>query len=192
MGNPEPIRLYTVAEYLAMEETAEYRSEYFEGEIFAMAGGTMSHDQIVGDFYRLVGNELVGGPCQPLTSNMKIRIQDSSAYYYPDLSVVCGEPAFEDKKELILKNPVLIVEVLSDSTEGFDRGEKFQRYKQIDSLREYVLITQKKPQIDVLYKTEGGFWRLDSYEGRDDVMELRSLGIKLKLEDIYRRVKFEE
>jgi Uma2 family endonuclease len=190
MGNSGSVHFYTVAEYLALEEAAEYRSEYFEGEIFAMAGGTIEHDLIAGEFSRLLGNSLHGGPCKPLTSNMKIRIEDSSAYYYPDLSVVCGKPNLEDKNRHILTNPLVIVEVLSDSTESFDRRKKFQRYKQISSFREYVLIAQDVPQIDVFYKAEDGVWYPHTYVGLDEVMELRSLSIHLKLADIYQQIEF--
>ncbi len=190
MGNPEPVRFYTVAEYLALEEAAEYRSEYFEGEIFAMAGGTIELDLIAGEFSRLLRNSLHGGSCKPLTSNMKIRIEDSSAYYYPDLSVVCGKPNLDDKNRHILTNPLVIVEVLSDSTESFDRRKKFQRYKQISSFREYVLIAQDVPQIDVFYKAEDGVWYPHTYVGLDEVMELRSLSIHFKLADIYQQIEF--
>jgi Uma2 family endonuclease len=181
---------YTVAEYLAMEETAEYRSEYFEGEIFAMSGGTFNHENIVGDLYFQLRLSLSGTSCRPLTSNMKIRIEGSRAYYYADLSVICGEPVFEDEKQHVISNPVLIIEVLSESTESFDRGKKYHRYKQISSLREYVLIAQDEPQIDVSYKNEEGRWEQYSYEGLEDVLELRSIGVKIKLADIYRMVKF--
>ena len=140
MGNPEPIRRYTVAEYLALEETAEYRSEYFDGEIFAMAGGTGNHSRIGVACMSILDGLLANSPCEVFDGSLKIRIQDSNAYCYPDLSVVFGKPLFEGDKELILKNPMLIVEVLSKSTEGYDRGEKFQYYKQIDTLRELSLI----------------------------------------------------
>ncbi len=188
MGNPEPVRFYTVAEYLALEEPAEYRSEYFEGEIFAMAGGSPNHDRIASDCDRFIGDAIFGKGCETFTSNMKVRIENSKAYYYPDLSVVCGKAEFE--QDGILTNPVVLFEILSPSTEGFDRGNKFRRYKQISSLREYVLISQNEPQIDVFFKTDDGSWRLDSYEGLDDLMQLRAIGIHIQLADIYRRVEF--
>jgi Uma2 family endonuclease len=189
MGGSKTTHGYTVAEYLAMEEKAEYRSEYVDGEIFAMAGGSPNHDMICSELGRVVGNRIFGTGCETHTSNMKVRNAHASTYYYPDLSAVCGEAHFDE--DGILLNPVVIFEVLSPSTEGYDRGEKFQRYKQIASLREYVLITQQKPQVDVFFKTEAGFWRIDSYEGLEESMELRSLGILVKLADIYRRVEFE-
>jgi Uma2 family endonuclease len=190
MGIEKTSQKYTVAEYLEMEKAAEYRSEYFEGEIFAMSGGTLEHDRVAGDLQRILGNQLLDGPCECLTSNMKIRIQGSSAYYYPDLSVVCGEPILEDKDKHVVTNPMLIIEVLSESTESFDRGKKFHRYKQISSFIEYVLIAQSEPQIDVFRKMPDGLWVNESYEGLDDTMHLKSLGIQVKLADIYRRVKF--
>lgn len=180
---------YTVAEYLAMEEVAEYRSEYFEGEIFAMAGGSPSHDRIASDCDRFIGDAIQGKGCETFTSNMKVRIENSNAYYYPDLSVACGAE-FDGNGQGALINPILLIEVLSKSTEAFDRGKKFHRYKQIKSFREYVLISQDEPHIDVSFKTDDGIWRLDSYAGLDDVLELRSLSIRVKLADIYRRVGF--
>jgi Uma2 family endonuclease len=184
----EPIHYYTAAEYLALEETAEYRSEYFGGEIFAMAGSTPNHDRICGECGRLIGNALLDSKCEVFTSNMKVKIEHSNAYYYPDLSAACGKSKFD--QDGILTNPTLIIEVLSDSTVDFDWGKKFMRYRQISSLKEYVLISQKEPCIDVFYKTEEGDWNFLSYEGMDAVVELRSLGIQLKLSDIYRRVEF--
>jgi Uma2 family endonuclease len=190
MGEPKAIHKYTVAEYLAMEEVAEYKSEYFEGEIFAMAGGSPSHDRIASECDRFIGDAIHGKGCETFTSNMKVRIENSNAYYYPDLSVACGKSAFDGNGLGALTNPVLIVEVLSESTESFDRGKKFHRYKQISSFKEYVLIAQDEPQIDVFYKIEDGTWNQNSYAGMDDEMELRSLGIRVKLGDIYRRVEF--
>jgi Uma2 family endonuclease len=186
---PKPTHKYTPQEYLALEDAAEYRSEFVDGEIFAMAGGSPAHDKICSECQRVIGNAILGSGCETHTSNMRVRNDNSSIYYYPDLSVVCGKADFD--ADGILLNPVLIVEVLSPSNEAYDRGEIFRRYKQISSVREYVLITQTKAQIDVFYKTEAGFWRHDSYEGIEDVMELRSLGIQVKLADIYRRVVFE-
>ncbi|HEX2898923.1 MAG TPA: Uma2 family endonuclease [Bacteroidia bacterium] len=189
MGEPKTVHKYSVKEYLAMEEAAEYRSEFVDGEIFAMAGGSPVHDMICSECQRVIGNAILGSGCETHTSNMKVRNESSSIYYYPDLSVVCGKADFD--ADGVLLNPVLIVEVLSPSNEAYDRGEKFRRYKQISSMREYVLITQSEAQIDVFYKTEAGFWRHDSYEGVGDIMELRSLGIQVALADIYRRVSFE-
>lgn len=190
MGIERTAQKFTVAEYLAMEETAEYRSEYFEGEIFAMSGGTGNHSRIAVDTMNSLSRQLSNGSCEVFDSTLKIRIQNSMAYFYPDLSVVCGGAEFEDESELILKNPILIVEVLSKSTEAFDRGKKFHRYKQITSFREYVLISQDEPHVDISFKTDEGIWQLDSYEGLDAEMELRSLGVKVRLADIYGRVKF--
>jgi Uma2 family endonuclease len=190
MGEPKTVHRYTVQEYLAMEEVAEYRSEYFEGEIFAMSGGSLDHDRITGELHRLIANALSTGPCEPLTGNMKIRIEGSSAYYYPDLAIVCGEPQMEDKKKHIVTNPTVLFEVLSESTESFDRGKKFHRYKQISTLVEYILIAQSEPQIDAFYKVDDDTWMHRSYAGLKDVLELKSLGIQVKLADIYRRVQF--
>jgi Uma2 family endonuclease len=190
MGIEKTIQRYTVDEYLEMEEASEYRSEYFNGEIFAMSGGTANHDRIASQCDKLIGAALGSRDCETFTGNMKIRIPGDLIYYYPDLSVNCADDKFEDQKQTILKNPSVIIEVLSDSTESHDRGKKFHRYKQISSLEEYVLIAQDEYQIDVFQKSNDGTWNLRSYAGIGDVMELRSLGIQLKLADIYLRVKF--
>jgi Uma2 family endonuclease len=191
MGLPKISHHYTVAEYLELEETAEYKSQYFEGEIFAMSGGSGNHSRLAVDCSRAMSSVLIDRGCEVFNSDLKIRIQDSSAYYYPDLSVVCGEADFEDEAESILKNPMLIVEVLSESTESFDRGKKFHRYRQISSFVEYVLISQTEVQVDVFQKATDGTWNMRNYSGIEDVMELNSLGIQIKLADIYRRVRFE-
>ena len=190
MGDAQPVHRYTVAEYLALEEVAEYRSEYFEGEIFAMAGASGEHNLIAKECSRAIDDATNGSGCQTALLDLKVRIEGSSVYYYPDVAVVCGKFLYEDEKRTILTNPIVLIEVLSDSTAEFDRVKKFIRYRQISTLREYVLISQNEPLVDVYYKTEGGFWRFDNYNGLDAVMELRSLGIQIKLADIYRRVEF--
>ncbi len=190
MGNSGSVHFYTVAEYLALEEAAEYRSEYFEGEIFAMAGGTENHNLIVGNSITQLNLHLAEKPCRVYPSEIKVRIENSKAYHYPDVTVACEHFEFEDEKRTLLTNPLILIEVLSDSTADFDRTKKFTRYRQISSLREYVLISQTEPSIDVFYKTDGGFWRFDNYTGLDEVMELRAIGIQVKLVDIYRRVEF--
>lgn len=191
MAIPKTQHYYTPEEYLALEEVAEYKSQYFNGEIFAMAGSTANHDWIASECDRLIGATLRDKNCKTFTGNMKIRIPVEQIYYYPDFSAACGPDIFEDAKKTVLKSPVLIIEVLSESTESFDRGKKFHRYQQIPSFQEYVLISQDEIQIDVLEKMESGLWALRSYAGLDDVLELRSLGIGLKLADIYSRVEFE-
>lgn len=190
MGLPQAKHYYTAAEYLALEEQAEYRSEYFEGEIFAMSGGSISHDRISGDLNRLLGNALIGRPCEALTSNMKVKIHNTSAYFYPDATVICGPPIFEDIKQHVITNPTVIIEVLSESTEAYDRGKKFLRYKQIPSVKEYVLISQMEPYVDVFHRETSGEWTLRTYEGLDAVMELRSVRISIPMSEIYRRVEF--
>ena len=182
---------YTVQEYLAMEEVAEYRSEYFEGEIFSMAGESGNHSRIATDCANAIAEGLKNGNCEVFNSDLKVRIENRSAYCYPDIAVVCGGATFEDPAKSILTNPMLIFEVLSKSTESMDRGSKFHRYKQISSLVEYILIAQDEPQIDAFLKVDDERWNMHSYAGLDDVLLLRSLGIQIKLADIYRRVKFE-
>jgi Uma2 family endonuclease len=190
MGDAGPIRRYTVAEYLAQEAAAEYRSEYFEGEIFAMSSGSGNLALIGNNAGSELCSILASRGCRVFNSDIKIRIENSSAYYYADVSVICERPIYEDPKNTIVRNPLVIIEVLSESTESFDRRKKFHRYKQISSFKEYVLIAQDEPQIDVFFKEEDKIWHLRSFAGLDAVMELRSLGIKVKLAEIYHLVEF--
>jgi Uma2 family endonuclease len=190
MAIPKTQDYFTRDEYLTMEEVAEYRSEYFRGEIFAMAGATANHDRISNACNRLIGNALDGGSCEYFSNDIKVRIPNDDIYYYPELSAVCGPAEFEDEKETILTNPFVIIEVLSDGTESFDRGKKFHRYKQIPSLKEYILIAQDELQIDVFQNADDGIWHLRSYSGVEDSLEINSLNIRLPLAEIYRRVKF--
>lgn len=186
----EPYEIHTPDEYLVMEEAAEYKSEYYEGEVVAMAGATANHCRITTELSRLLGNALEQSSCEIFTSDMKIRIPDDAAYYYPEISVVCGKLDFENEKETVLKNPCLVVEVLSEGTAYFDKGRKLHHYKQLPSLKEYVLIDQINPQADVHRRSDDGEWELSCYIGLQTELELHSIGVKIKLADIYKRVKF--
>lgn len=190
MGVPKSNRYCSAKEYLALEEIAEFKSEYYNGEIFAMSGGTANHDRLASECDRIIGTRLENGDCESFTSNMKVRIPKADIYFYPDFSVVCGQAEFEDAKKSILTNPILIVEVLSDSTESFDRGKKFHRYQQIPSLTEYLLISQTEPQVDIFHRSDNRIWTLRSYSGLESVIEIQTLNLEIKLADLYRRVEF--
>src|SRR5256885_1751370 len=148
----------TPEEYLAIERRAEYKSEYIDGVMYAMSGTSLDpnamsgasfkHNTIVANVIIEIGRQLRGGACPALAIGIKVRMPDSRRFFYPDISVVCGEPQFHDDRTDVLLNPTLIVEVLSESTAAFDRGEKFQAYQQIDSLQEYLLIAQDKPIVE--------------------------------------------
>jgi Uma2 family endonuclease len=174
---------YTPEEYLALERGAAFRSEYIDGRIVAMTGAQRAHIVIVHNLDREIGARLLDGPCEVYPTEMKVKITASGWYVYPDLCVSC-DPRFEDGVTDVLLNPVLIVEVLSDSTETYDRGEKFFHYRQLDSLREYVLLSQKECSVE-RYVREGDFWRFTSLEDLDAPLALSSLDLEIPLRRIY-------
>ena len=183
-------RKYTPAEYLALEEKAEFRSEYENGEIVAMAGGSLNHARIIGDIDRLFGSKL-SEDCESITTEVKIRVEDYRKFYYPDVFVFCGEPVFYKKRSDTIVNPILIVEVLSDGTEAKDRGKKMLAYRTLESLREYVLVSQNKPIVEQYIKNADGNWIHKVTIGLESFVKFESVDVKLSLKEIYRRVKFE-
>ena len=178
---------FTPEEYIALERKADYKSEYFNGHIIAMAGASSEHNLIIGDIFYGLYPELRQRGCLVYTSDMRVRPSPGDTYVYPDVVVVCGEPEFEDDAFDTLLNPIVIVEVLSPSTEVYDRGEKFTRYKQLASLQEYVLVSQDKVQVEH-YRRHGTQWGLSHYRELEDVLRLPAIGCELPLRDIYARV----
>ena len=178
---------FTPEEYLALERKAHCKSEYLDGHIIAMAGASSEHNLIVGDIFYGLYPELRQRGCLVYTSDMRVRPSPRDAYVYPDVVVVCGEQAFEDDGLDTLLNPIVIVEVLSPSTEAYDRGEKFRRYQQLASLKEYLLISQDKVQVEH-YHRHGEQWRLNAYRAIEDVVFFPAIGCELPLRDIYARV----
>jgi Uma2 family endonuclease len=174
---------YTPEEYLALERHAEFKSEYIDGRIVAMSGARRPHVVIVSNLDRELGNRLLDTPCEVYPADMKVRIVPSNRYVYPDLSVTC-EPRFDDDHTDVLLNPVLVIEVLSDSTEKYDRGDKFLHYRRIESLREYVLVSQKEANVETFVR-EGDFWRATSVEGLDGSLVLPSLELEIPMRRIY-------
>jgi Uma2 family endonuclease len=193
MTVPVEKRRYTIAEYLAMEEKATDRHEFHDGEILAMSGGTYSHSCIVSNLNRFLGNRLEGKPCRPLDSNMRVRIPRSAIYVYPDTSIVCGGPQFDvdDPNQTTITNPRVVIEVLSDSTERYDRGEKFRLYREITSLEEYVLVSQHEPLVETYLRQPEGAWLLNPIKGAESSLLLRSLQISIPLAEIYAGVEFD-
>ncbi len=180
----------TPAEYLALERRAEFRSEFVNGDIVAMAGGTRTHGRISISLARILGNHLAGAPCEPFGADMRVSVSQTGGYFYPDLSVACG-PVFEDTDQDTLVNPKVIVEVLSPSTEAYDRGAKFQHYRRLESLQDYVLVSQDRPLVEV-FSRQGEQWLLTTYGSLDEVAAVPSIGARLLLRDIYERVEWPE
>lgn len=191
MAIPKTVRHLTEAEYLAIERAAEFKSESFDGEMFAMAGGSPMHSLIATNLASEVRSRLKGRPCVPFNSDLRLKIVATGLYTYPDLSVVYGPLEFADAEEDVIVNPTLLAEVLSDSTESYDRGKKFEHYRQIPTLREYLLVSQKEPRIEQFVRGSDGEWRLREAAGLETQMELPSLQITLPLAEVFAHVKFE-
>lgn len=187
-----PKRKLTAADYLRIERAAEFKSEFYDGEMFAMAGASREHtfvkDNLVGELHA----RLKGGPCRAVSSDMRVKVSATGLYTYPDVVILCGQPEFEDANGDVLLNPQIVIEVLSDSTEKYDRGAKFRQYQQIPSLREYVLVAQDQPLVERFTRQPGGGWLLTAAEGLDAELVLDSVPARVPLADVYAGVTFPE
>ena len=180
----------TPEEYIAAERKATLKSEYLSGEIVAMSGASNEHNLITVNTLNVLYNQLADRGCRVYASDMRVGISAGVSYFYPDIAVTCDKPRFEDDVFDTLINPQVITEVLSDSTAGCDRGEKFIRYRQLESLQEYILISQDQVQVDH-YLRQGKQWVLTEFSTLEDVLPLVSIGAELPLRQIYRFVEFE-
>jgi Uma2 family endonuclease len=178
----------TPEQYLEVERAAEYKSEYYRGYLYAMAGGTYAHGLIIANLVRELGNALRGRDCAVTASDVRLLVPPGDYYTYPDLMVVCGERRFAGQQRDTLLNPVVIVEVLSDSTEAQDRGGKFARYRAIESLQEYVLVAQNEARVERFQRQPGGEWLLTEWTGLDSACQFDSLGCCIPLAEIYDKV----
>ena len=190
MSLPEQTRRLTEAEYLQMERAAEFKSEFAEGEMFAMAGGTPEHSLIATNLAREFGNRLSGTHCVPYNSDLRIKVEGSGLYTYPDLSVICGPLQLAEGTEDTAVNPTVLVEVLSDSTEAYDRGKKFEHYRQIESLHVYLLVSQHEPRIEQFLRQPDGRWLWNEAFGPEVSLEVPPLGIALSLGVVFANVRF--
>jgi Uma2 family endonuclease len=192
MTLPQPNYRCTPEEYLARERDAAERHEFYHGEVFAMSGGTPDHSLIISNVNGELRTRLKGKPCRVYDSNLRIRIPRTTLYTYPDVSVICGDRQFDllDARRETVTNPTLIVEVLSPSTEAWDRGGKFQNYRQIESLREYVLVSSDKPLVEAYLRQQDGTWVLSPFAGPEARARLVSLGVELDLAEVYSGVQF--
>jgi len=177
----------TPDEYLERERAAELRSEYREGQIWAMAGASRSHNRIAGNVFALLWNQFRGGSCEAYNNDMKVRLPKTFRYVYPDFVAVCGDRQFEDDKEDVLVNPTLIVEVLSDSTEAYDRGEKWVHYQQLPSLQEYVLVSQSRAMVERFVR-QGDLWIYSLTVGLESAVAFAGVDVVLAVADIYEGV----
>lgn len=184
---------YTVEQYLQHERDAvEVRHEFRDGELVAMSGGTVVHSQIIANCITGISTRLKDKPCRAFDSNLRVRIARGRLYSYPDLTVICGEPVVDpdDRAGETVTNPHLILEVLSPSTELFNRRTKFDRYREVDSFREYVLVSQESPRIETYVRRDDGSWTFDVAANIDAVVRLRSMEIDLPLSEAYAGVTF--
>ncbi len=182
--------LFTPEEYITQERKALHKNEYLDGQIFAMSGASRAHSLITSNISNTLYNQLVGSDCEVHSSDMRVR-PSPIAYFYPDVVVACGEPRFEDDVYDTLLNPVVIVEVLSPSTAAYDRGEKFEHYQQLTSLRDYTLVSQHRFCVEH-YRRQDQHWERTEFCAPESVMSLISIGCKLSLRDIYTRVAVAE
>ncbi len=179
----------TPEQYLVLERQAQYRSEYINGSIFAMAGASRRHNLIAGNVFGELRAQLRGRPCEAYINDMRVKVSVTGLYTYPDVVALCGQPDFEDTHLDTLLNPSVIVEVLSDSTEAYDRGEKFAHYRRLASLKDYLLIMQNQVRVEH-YARQGDKWMLSEASVLDGAIHLSSMNCAIVLRDIYERIEF--
>ena len=184
------LRPITLAEYEARERTALTKSEYYRGEMFAMAGGSPEHSLVATNFTREAGNQLKGKPCVPYNSDLRIKVEASGLYTYPDASIVCGPLQFAPEVAGTVMNPSVIVEVLSESTESYDRGKKSFHYRRLESLRELILISPSEPLVEMYIRQADEKWSFIEYRAITDTLEIESVGVAIPLSELYRNVVF--
>jgi Uma2 family endonuclease len=186
MGEPLAKKLYySKEEYLEMEAAAEYKSEYFQGKIFPISGITPKHSVICFNLNGAIWEATHHKDCIGFESNMKLEIAEADAYVYPDLMVVCGDVKLAENTTDVITNPMLIIEVLSPGTEAFDRGKKFEYYRSVESLKEYVLVSQDKPRVEAYFRKDRNNWQYTVITGIDKSIVFNSLDYEVKLEEIY-------
>ena len=185
-----PRKYLTQEEYLAIERAAQWKSEYYQGEMFAMAGTSRNHARIAFNAVASLGSQLIGKGCEGYVSDMRVHVEGSGLYTYPDIAIVCGNPEFQDGAFDTLLNPVVIVEILSPSTESYDRGKKFQMYRQLPSLREYILIAQDRPFVDQFIRDDEDRWFVLMTQGLESVLTLQSCGVSIPMSALYENVEF--
>jgi Uma2 family endonuclease len=187
----ESHRRYTLEEYFALELSSDEKYEYFDGEVFAMSGASLAHEQIVANLIVLLRNGSRKRPCRVLPSNVRVKVPSLPPYRYPDISALCEAPRVELIGGLeVLVNPALIVEVLSPATEAYDRGDKFTHYKSIESFAEYLLVAQHRPHTTHYAKSADGSWTYEEINEMDQNLRLATVGCQFVLREVYEGVEF--
>lgn len=186
----QPKRLLTPEEYLAIERDVEAKHEFYRGEMFAMGGASFTHTQITIATAAALYEQLKNGKCHVSANDLRVKVAANGLYTYPDVVVTCEKPRFEDDKFDTLLNPQSIIEVLSDTTEKYDRGKKFELYRQIESLREYALISQDRAHIELFTKGDDGVWSLSEATGLEATIAFPTIGCQLALADVYAKISW--
>ena len=185
-----PKRKLTAAEYLAIEKKAEFKSEFFNGEMFAMAGASRHHVDVTSNLSGELHARLKGGPCRVRGNDQRVLVNSTGLYTYPDLLIVCGRPEYTADDSDTLTNPRVVIEVLSPSTERYDRTTKFDHYQQIPSVQEYILVAQNEPRCERFVRQADGSWALVSFVGPEAVLAFTSVPVQVPLSDLYAGVEF--
>lgn len=187
-----PKRRYTLEEYFELERKSEERFEFWDGEVYCMSGVSHEHDQIESNLNFYLRAKLAGRKCRAFLANMRLKVPSAPPYRYADISALCGEAEFEEIGGVdALTNPSLIVEVLSPSTEGYDRGDKFTHYKSVPSFSEYLLVAQHRPHVTHLVRRDDGLWVHNEYNDLEATLKLSSLGCALSMREVYENVSFD-
>ncbi|TCD25148.1 Uma2 family endonuclease [Pedobacter psychrodurus] len=183
-------RRYTIEEYLEMEKASTVKHEYFQGEVFAMSGAGDNHNNIFSNVFIEIGNKLKGKPCRPYGSDKRMNIPENTLFTYPDISIYCNGLTHTDIDEDTSILPTVIIEILSPSTKNYDRGKKFNLYKDIPSLKEYIMIDSESVSVEAFYVNENKNWAFKDHKEITDVITFVSMGFDLALTDIYEHVRF--
>jgi Uma2 family endonuclease len=193
MTLPQPVRRYSVGEYYELERKADYKSDFYHGEIFAMAGGTARHSRITSNINREVGNQLKGTSCVTYESNLRLKATATGLRTYPDVSVYCHplERDHEDSDGETYTNPTVLFEVLSSTTEAYDRGLNSSSYRTIQSLKAYVLVSQDEPHAEIYERQSNNTWMLHESRGLDELLEIAAIHLRLPLRDVYDQVNLQ-
>jgi Uma2 family endonuclease len=186
------MRRVSPEEYLAMEEVSETRNELVGGVLLGMSGNTYPHVVIVRNLMVELGGQLRGKPCDVVCNELKVKVELTGDYFYPDLVGLCGTPVFDQPNQVTVLNPTMLIEVLSPSTEAYDRGQKFLHYQQIPTLKEYVLVSQGEPRIEIYTRGENSAWTYKMVSGLEASASFVSIECTVALADVYRDVAFGE
>jgi Uma2 family endonuclease len=184
-----PKKLLTEAEYLAIERTADFKSEFYKGEMFAMAGASHQHNEIKDNLVGELCNRLKPHGCRTYSSDQKLKVERTGLYTYPDVIIVCGRPQFDPEASDVLLNPQVILEVLSESTESYDRGKKFPHYQRLPSLKEYVVVSQERVSLERFVRQSDETWTLTVFDDPAGEFALATVPVRIPMADVYRGVE---